>query len=251
MERDRSALDFALDREAPPAAIMLSFGDPTAIARDITARGIPLICQIQTMAQLRQAVEAGASVIVAQGAEAGGHGMNATDARSTFTFVPEIADWLAGHAPDVDLLAAGGVADGRVLAAAMILGADGALIGSRLWATPESLAADGAIEEAVKASGDDTARSAVFDILREKDWPREYDFRALRNVIHREWEDRIEDLRADPTAAIADYKDGVAQEDYTRAHATVGEGTGLIKSSVSAEAIIASITKEARALLGS
>ncbi|MEO1731128.1 MAG: nitronate monooxygenase [Pseudomonadota bacterium] len=250
MEQDRSALDFVLDRAVPPAAIMLSFGDPTEIARDIIARGIPLICQIQTMAQLPQAVDAGASVIVAQGAEAGGHGMNALDGRSTFTFVPEIADWLASRAPKIDLLAAGGVADGRGLAAAMMLGADGALIGSRLWASKESLAADGAIDAALNASGDDTARSAVFDILREKDWPEEYNFRSLRNAMHRKWEDRLEELRADPAAAIADYKDAVARQDFTQAHVTVGEGTGLIKAAPSAQEVVEAIDAEARALLG-
>ncbi|MEM1197284.1 MAG: nitronate monooxygenase [Pseudomonadota bacterium] len=250
IEADRAALDYVLDRPIKPAALMLSFGDPTAFAPAILDRGVALICQIQTMAQLPQAVDAGASVIVAQGAEAGGHGMNAFDGRSTFTFVPEVADWLAGHAPEVDLLAAGGVADGRGLAAAMTLGADGALIGSRLWASEESLASQGAIDAAVRASGDDTARSAVFDVLREKNWPEEYDFRALRNAIHRQWEDRMDELRADPAAAIADYKAGVDAQDFTRAHVTVGEGTGLIRESTSASEVIKAITAEARALLG-
>ncbi|MEO0644320.1 MAG: nitronate monooxygenase [Pseudomonadota bacterium] len=251
MEEDRSALDFVLEREAKPAAIMLSFGDPGAIARDVVSRGVPLIYQIQTMEQLAPAVDAGASVIVAQGSEAGGHGMNAFEGRSTFTFVPEIADWLGAHAPHVDLLAAGGVADGRGLAAAMMLGADGALIGSRLWATLESLAADGAVAAAIEASGDDTARSPVFDILREKNWPAEYNFRSLRNAIHREWEDRMEELRADPAAAIANYKAGVAAQDYNRAHVTVGEGVGLIGDAPSAGELIAAITAEAKQLLGS
>jgi len=251
MEEDRAALDFVLEREGAPSAIMLSFGDPGAIARDVVSQGVPLIYQIQTMAQLAPAIDAGASVIVAQGAEAGGHGMNAFEGRSTFTFVPEIADWLAGHAPHVDLLAAGGIADGRGLAAAINLGADGALIGSRLWATRESLAVDAAIAEAVAASGDDTARSAVFDILREKNWPSEYNFRSLRNAIHRAWEDRMDELRADPAAAIADYKAGVAAQDFTRAHVTVGEGTGLISDAPNAGEVIARITAEARALLPS
>ncbi|MEO1489558.1 MAG: nitronate monooxygenase, partial [Pseudomonadota bacterium] len=175
--------------------------------------------------------------------------MNAAQGRSTFTFVPEIADWLASHAPEVELLAAGGVADGRGLAAALMLGADGALVGSRLWATQESLAAPGAIEAAVQASGDDTARSAVFDILREKDWPQQFDFRALRNAIHRKWEDSLETLRADPSAAIADYKAGVAAQDYTRAHVTVGEGTGLIRENAPAEEVLAAMTAEARLTL--
>ncbi|MEM9085640.1 MAG: nitronate monooxygenase [Pseudomonadota bacterium] len=249
IEQDRSALDYALDREVKPAAIMLSFGEPGAIARDVVSRGVPLIYQIQTMAQLPPAVDAGARVIVAQGAEAGGHGMNAFEGRSTFTFVPEIADWLAINAPEVDLLAAGGVADGRGLAAAMTLGANGALVGSRLWATKESLAPDTAIDQAVQAAGDDTARSAVFDILREKDWPEEYDFRSLRNAIHQQWEDRLDELRADPAAAIADYKAGVAAGDYNRAHVTVGEGTGLINENTSAADVIANITADAQRLL--
>lgn len=249
MERERSALDWLLDQEHTPAAIFLSFGDPTAIARDITARGIPLICQIQTIAQLPQAVEAGANVIVAQGGEAGGHGMNALDGRSTFTLVPEVADWLAANAPHVQLLAAGGIADGRGLAAAMMLGADGALIGSRLWASEESLAPPAAIERAVGADGDGSARSVIFDILREKDWPTEFDFRALRNRIHREWEGRLDELHTSPEAAIADYKAGVEAGDYDRAHVTVGEGTGLIRSSGSAGEIIRAIDAEARRLL--
>lgn len=249
LEEDASALDWLLDRPVKPATIMLSFGDPTAIAKRIIAADIPLICQVQTLAMAREAVEAGASVIVAQGAEAGGHGMNAMDGRSTFTLVPEIADFLATNASDVQLLAAGGIADGRGLAASLMLGADGALVGSRLWASAESLAPDAAIAEAVAADGDSTARSKVFDILREKNWPAHFDFRALRNSIHREWEGRIEELSADPADAIAGYKAGVAASDYTRAHVTVGEGTGLINDTPSAAEIIAAIDAEARALL--
>ena len=250
LEEDASALDWLLDRPTKAAAIMLSFGDPTAIAKHIIAADIPLICQVQTLAMAREAVEAGASVIVAQGAEAGGHGMNAMDGRSTFTLVPEVADFLVANAPEVQLLAAGGIADGRGLAASLMLGADGALVGSRLWASAESLAADAAIAEAVAADGDSTARSKVFDILREKNWPAHFDFRALRNAIHRKWEERLDELAADPAAAIADYKAGVAAGDYARAHVTVGESSGLIKDAPNAAEIIAAIDAEARALLG-
>ena len=109
LAEDRSALDWVLDHTDRPAAIMLSFGNPAPVARDIIDQNIPLICQIQNMAQVEEAVDAGASVIVAQGTEAGGHGLNSQDGRSSFTFVPELADWLARRAPDVDLLAAGGV----------------------------------------------------------------------------------------------------------------------------------------------
>lgn len=251
MDEDAAALDWMLD--LPPAqrprALMLSFGDPRPYARRIAEAGIPLICQIQRMEQAPQAIEAGAAVLVAQGVEAGGHGMNALNGRATFTFVPELADWLSAHAPETLLLAAGGIADGRTLAAALMLGADGVLVGTRLWASQESLAPAGAQALALATDGDGTARSAVFDILRRKHWPAPYDFRALRNPLHRAWEDRVDTLRADPAAARADYDAGVKAGDFTRAHATAGEAIGLIHDRSSAGEIVARMTREAAARL--
>lgn len=251
LDEDASALDWvlSLDPEERPRAVMLSFGDVRRHAARIARAGVPLICQVQRVEQLPQAIEAGAAVVVVQGGEAGGHGMNALNARGTFTLVPEAADWLAAHAPDTLLLAAGGVADGRTLAAARVLGADGALVGSRLWATRESLAAQGAKDMAIATSGDGTARSSVFDILRRKNWPAPYDFRAVRNELHRQWEGRIDALRADPEAARADYDAGVAAGDFTRAHATVGEATGLISDAPGAAEVIARMVAQQRALL--
>ena len=249
LAEDRSAFDWLLDQPQKPAAVMLSFGDPEPFARDLHGHSIPLICQIQTIAQLPQAIEAGAAVIVAQGTEAGGHGMNDLDGRSTFTLVPEIADALARQAPQTLLLAAGGIADGRGLAAALMLGADGALIGSRLWATTESLAAEKAKQVALLAAGDDTARSSIFDILRSKNWPALFDFRAIRNGLHRKWEGRVVALRANPDEAVQDYLDGVQREDYTRAHITVGQGIGLINDLLPAAQVIANIDRSAQALL--
>ena len=251
LDEDASALDWLLDQAHTPAALMLSFGDPRPYAIRLAARGIPLICQIQQVAQLSACLEAGATVIVAQGAEAGGHGMNASNGRSTMSFVPELADALAAQSPHTLLLAAGGVADGRGLAASLMLGADGVLLGSRLWASAESLAAAGAVQAALQAGGDDTARSAVFDVLRRKNWPAPYDFRALRNGLHRQWENSLEALRAAPDAARADYDAGVAAGDFDRAHVTVGEAVGLMHDAPAAAALIERITKQALRLLPS
>ena len=249
LAENRSAFDWLLDQPQKPAAVMLSFGDPTAFANILSDHDIPVICQIQTLAQLPQAVDAGADMIVAQGTEAGGHGMNELDGRSTFTFVPEIADWLAKHSPQTILLAAGGIADGRGLAAAMMLGADGALIGSRLWATTQSLATEAAKTTALQADGDDTVRTSIFDILRRKNWPEQFDFRAIRNQLHSKWEGRMDELRSDPMAAIEDYSSGVRQEDYDRAHITVGQDIGLINDISSAEDVIDAINQQAAHLL--
>lgn len=251
LDEDASALDWVLDRapDERPRVVFLSFGDPARYAARIAGAGARLVCQVQRLAQARAAVDAGAQVIVAQGAEAGGHGMDGLHGRATFTLVPELADWLAGHAPHTMLLAAGGVADGRGLAAALVLGADGALVGSRLWASAESLAPSAAKQAAVAADGDGTARTGVFDVLRRKNWPAPYDFRALRNALHRQWEGRLDALRADPAAARADYDAGVAAGDFERAHVTVGEGVGLIRDLPPAADVVARLAREAAAAL--
>jgi nitronate monooxygenase len=111
-----------------PFCVFLSFGDPRPFASEIRDAGAALICQVQFLSQIDMALEAGATAVVAQGTEAGGHGAT----RSTFPFVPEAADYLKQHSPKTLLLAAGGIADGRGLAAALLLGADGVVIGSPL-----------------------------------------------------------------------------------------------------------------------
>jgi len=248
LDADASALDWVLDQAHKPAAMMFSFGNPARYTQRVQQHHIPIICQAQRVDQVSQLIDAGAQIIVAQGGEAGGHGMRSDQARGTFTLVPEIADWLAKHSPNTLLLAAGGIADGRGLAAAMMLGADGGLVGSRLWVTQECLAPVAALQQAVNAKGDDTARSSVFDVLRHLEWPEPYDFRALRNETHRHWEQQIDQLRQHPEAARKNYLEGVAQQDFTRAHVTVGEATGLIHDIPSATAVIESMTHQARAL---
>ncbi|MFM5925251.1 MAG: NAD(P)H-dependent flavin oxidoreductase [Novosphingobium sp.] len=250
LDQDASALDWVLDQPLQPRAVFLSFGDPRPYAKRIAAAGARLICQVQFMAQVPQAVEAGAEIIVVQGGEAGGHGAAVATARSTMVFVPEAADWLAANAPDVLLLGAGGIADGRGLAALLMLGADGALIGSRLWATREGLAPQAAKELAARTGGDGTARSAIFDVLRRKDWPAEYDFRALRNALHREWEGREAELRADPAAARTVFDTAVAAGDFASANVTVGEATGLIGDVPGAVEVLKRIGREAEQCLG-
>jgi nitronate monooxygenase len=247
LDENAEALDWVLTQK--PCAIMLSFGDPRPYAARIAEAGAQLICQVQRLEQVAQVIETGASVIVAQGGEAGGHSANALEGRSTFTLVPEIANYLAAHSPNTLLLAAGGVADGRGLAAALMLGADGVLIGSRLWATTESLAAQGAKTQATHTNGDGTVRSQVFDILRRKNWPTPYDFRAIRNDLHRALEKDIAGLRASPDEARASYDAGVKAADFSRAHATVGEAVGLIADVPSAKDVIARITQQAQSLL--
>jgi nitronate monooxygenase len=242
MAENPAVLDAVLARA--PAALCLSFGDPAPFAPRIHDAGVPLICQVQTLRDAQRAADCGARVIVAQGSEAGGHG----ERRGTITLVPEVADWLAGHAPEVLLLAAGGIADGRGLAAAMMLGADGVLMGSRLWASAEARVSDAMAGAALAATGDATIRSTVMDAARGLRWPDRYTARVLRNPVTERWHDDPDALRAD-AAAQADWAEGWAAGDPERANTFVGEAAGLIHDRPPVAEIMDRIVSEAEALL--
>ena len=144
------ALDRAL--RCSPAAVMLSFGDAAPFIPPIKAAGAIAICQVQTLKQARTVLAQGADIIVAQGTEAGGHG----GSRATLPLVPAIVDLVAASGRDVPVVAAGGIADGRGLAAALMLGADGVLMGTRFYAAAKSLALPAAKARVVTGGGDDT-----------------------------------------------------------------------------------------------
>jgi nitronate monooxygenase len=244
LAREPELLDAALGRR--PATIMLSFGEVRPFADRIRAAGVPLTVQAQTLDHVRRALDAGADVIVAQGGEAGGHGMTA---RSTFTLVPDVVDLVAERSPDTPVVAAGGIADGRGLAAALALGADGALVGTRFWATPEALVSPRAQRRAIQAGGDDTVRTRVYDVVRQLDWPAEYTLRALRNSFLDAWHGNEAELSAAlPGAADAFYKSTVA-EDYDTAAIIVGEAVGRVGQVRPAADIVADMVADATRIL--
>jgi nitronate monooxygenase len=238
-------LDRVLERQ--PAAIMLSFGDLRPFADRIRAAGVPLIAQAQNLDHTRQALDAGADIIVAQGGEAGGHGMTV---RSTFTLVPDVADLVAARSPETLVVAAGGVADGRGLAAALALGADGALVGTRLWASAEALVSPRAQERAIQACGDDTLRTRVYDVVRQLDWPADYNLRALSNPFLETWHGNEDVLAVALPEALEAFGDAVAAEDFDVAPIIVGEAIGLVPDVRPAADIVRDMAREAGAILG-
>lgn len=237
-------LDQVLDHA--PAALFLSFGDPAPFAAKITDAGVPLFCQVQTLRDAKHAADCGAQVIVAQGSEAGGHG----EKRATLTLVPEVADWLSGNAPEVLLLAAGGIADGRGLAAARVLGADGVLVGSRLWASEEAQVSAAMIAAALKAPGDDTIRSTVMDKARFLDWPDRYTARVLKNAFTDRWHDDLPGLLAQAETEAETWRKAWIAGDPAGANTFIGEAAGLIHDRPPAAQIIETMVRDAGALLG-
>jgi len=239
MTKNPRLLDLALERKPP--AIMLSFGDVKPHAEKIKRVGALMICQVQTVAQAKEAVANGADVLVAQGAEGGGHGI----ARGTFALVPAVVDAARG----VPVVAAGGVADGRGLAAALMLGADGVLVGTRFYATLEAMGPQGAKERIVSASGDGTIRSILFDIARRNVWPAPYTGRVLRNEFSERWRGREAELMQHQADEAARYDKARETGDFDTAAVIAGEGVDMISDIPPAREVVDRMVKEAAALL--
>ena len=240
LEKQPELLDLALDRR--PAVIMLSFGDPTAFIPRIKQSGAMAVCQVQSLAGARQALAAGADVLVAQGTEAGGHG----GSRSLMTLLPEVVD-VAGSATPV--VAAGGIADGRGLAAALMLGASGVLLGTRFYAAEEAAGSPAAKERICRASGDDTVRSIVFDISRRNIWPAPFTGRCIRNAHAQRWIGREIELLQNARTEAERYAEAREAGDFDVAAVIAGEVVGLVDEVMTAKAIVSRLAADAESLI--
>ncbi|MEM7069123.1 MAG: nitronate monooxygenase [Pseudomonadota bacterium] len=231
--------------ERKPKAIFLSFADPAPFVDEIKASGTTFICQVQRLDHAKHAVDCGADIIIAQGTEAGGHGAK----RATMTFVPEVADMLANRSPDTLLCAAGGIGDGRGLAASLMLGADGVLVGSRFWASSEALVGPNMHKASIAATGDETIRSSVMDIARRLDWPKDYTCRVLENPFTDRWHKDIDGLIANADEEADKWRTAWQKDDPQGSNTFVGEVTGLIHEIRPAATILEGLVKEAEAVI--
>jgi len=228
-----------------PAAVMLSFGDPRPFVDEIRDAGAKLICQCQNLDHVWDAIDVRADIVVAQGAEAGGHGA----LRGTISFVPEAADLLARHAPEAHLLAAGGIADGRGLAAAIMLGAEGVLMGTRFWATQEALVSGRHHQSIIEATGDDTIRTTTPDIARQIPWPRGFTARIRRNAFTQRWHGREDELEQQIAIEGPKYRQAFGEGDPNNTGVWFGEAAGIIREIERAGGLVRRIAGEAEALL--
>jgi nitronate monooxygenase len=216
--------------------------NPEPYTPRIKAVGSKIICQVQTLEQAKQAAGAGADVIIAQGRDAGGHsGMT----RGTIGLVPAVVDAVGSSIP---VVAAGGIADGRGLAAALSLGASGVSMGTRFTATKESLWDQAMKEKAVASGGDQTAQTRVFDVVRGAAWPAIYPGRALRNDFFAQWHGKEEAL-AEQQKTVEPAYVATGANDFAQRVVWAGESVDLVRDIPSARDVIERIVDEAASVL--
>ncbi|MAX51204.1 MAG: 2-nitropropane dioxygenase [Methylophaga sp.] len=227
-----------------PSVVMMSFGDINQWVDKIKSYNIPLICQVQSLSEALEVNKKGADFIVTQGSEAGGHGKSQ---RSTLSLTKGVID----HLPNTPVIAAGGIADGKSLAAMLSLGAVGASIGSRFYASTESLADDKLKQKILESSGDDTVRTDVFDIIREISWPKEYSGRALKNAFTSKWHGNGAKLKRQLSQHQSTFFTDQQSVNLDSAIIWAGECIDSINDIQDAESIVNNMITDAEHTLGS
>ena len=231
-------MDAALDEGV--RVIAHSFADPTPFVAAAHDAGALVICQVRTLADAVQAARAGVDVITAQGTEAGGH----TGHVSTLTLVPAIVDAVA----PIPVLAAGGIADGRAIAAALMLGAEGVWIGTRFLATHECGVTDAHKAAVIDAAIDATILTDVYDIARGTPWPTDVSGRAIRDAFSDRWHGREEELRELVREEAHEPRDRAGVASDVRGH-WAGEAARFVTEREHAADVVELLARDARAVL--
>lgn len=211
---------------------------PAEFIEEMHARDMKVVVMCGKVRHAEKSEAAGADVVVAQGTEAGGH----TGEVGGMALIPQVVD-----AVDIPVLAAGGMADGRGLIAALALGAQGAVFGTRFIATPEAQAADGYRKAIVSARDDSTVRTRSYTGKPA---------RAIRNARTDEWEAKRDEIQAFPMQAGISAQEGVMDYmglgdrfDPNRTFLPSGQGAGLIDQILPAAEVFDEIVREAEETL--
>jgi nitronate monooxygenase len=230
LERRPQLLDIAI--AANPKLISISFGDPAPYSKRVHDAGILLCSQVQSRAWARTALEAGVDMLVAQGTEAGGHTGSAVGTLPLLQIVLDMTE--------KPVIAAGGIATGRGLAAVLAAGAAGAWIGTPFLLAQEARNTQSARERIRSSDETQTIYTRVYDRVTGKAWPKEFGGRALRTPFLEQWTGREDELLADESAR--------AQFDPTE-KIYAGQSVGLLREVRPAADIVTAIERQAAALL--
>ena len=235
---------FLATLETQPAVAAFAWARPDQDLRSYFRRARDAGCKVMYMAgevdECLRAADAGADVIVAQGTEGGGH----VGWMASMPLVPMVVKAVA----PLPVLAAGGIADGRGLAAALALGADGVLLGTRMMATPESPIHPNFKQAIVQSDGHDTVLMEIPDIASGRVWPGAMS-RALRNAFIERWAGREWALRRDYRAAGKAVLEARRNGDADNASLLIGQDAGLIDSVEPAGEIVQRMVAEAEAII--
>lgn len=237
--RDRpDLLDSAL--AAGPALLSVSFGADLSWVDRAHAAGIPAATQVYDAETAERAQDAGVDVLVARGAEGGGHGENRL---ATLPLLDAVLDSVT-----VPVLAAGGIGSPRSLAAVLAAGAAGAWLGTCLSACPEALTGDAARRALLAATGADTISTRIFDVGQRFDWPARFPSRVLGNEFSDRWAGREETLAGDAEAA-AELAAAIAAGDHRVAPVDAGQGVGALTASRPVRQVLDELCTGAQRLL--
>ncbi len=238
---DPVALEITLD--AAPKVVSFALDDAGDHVGRVHDAGSLVMQQVTTVAQAETAAAHGADVIVAQGHEAGGYGGTIT----TLTLVPQIVDAVA----PVPVVAAGGIADGRGLAAALMLGATGANLGTRFLASREAPIGEGWKRAIVDATSERWTQLEFWNDLFPTPGREGYGtrMRALRTEFVERWRERRDDVRQDPGAVLAELEGAEEAGKLDELLVVGGQSAGLVGEIVPARQIVETIEAEAAAIL--
>ena len=235
---------FEVAIEERVAAVSHSFADPTPYVEAAHAAGVKVLAQVQTVALAAQAARAGVDVIAAQGIEAGGHTGTSS---ATLPLIPAVID-AVGHVP---VIAAGGIADGRGLAAVLMLGAEGAWIGTRFAASQQSAGSAWGKARIVAASTDDTVLTRAYDLAMGSPFPEGISDHVLRNAYTDRWQGREGEVVARREELRAQVRRAAEEQDASVAPVRAGNAVGLIHAVEPAGDILRRLVAEAEAVLRS
>jgi NAD(P)H-dependent flavin oxidoreductase YrpB (nitropropane dioxygenase family) len=235
---------FAVTLRARPTVAAFAWARKDQNLRNYFQRAHDAGCKVMHMAgevaEALRAAEAGADVLVAQGTEAGGH----VGWMASLPLVPMMVDAVA----PLPVLCAGGVADGRGLAAALALGADGVLLGTRFMATPEAPIHANFKQAIVESDGHDTVLTEIPDLASQRVWPGAMS-RAQRNRFIERWAGREWAIRQNATEIGKQLAAARAAGDVDNATLSFGQDAGLIDSIKGVKEVVQNIIAEAEDIL--
>jgi nitronate monooxygenase/enoyl-[acyl-carrier protein] reductase II len=241
---DLNADALAATLECVPAVVAFALDDAGAdLIEQVHDTGSLVMQQITTVQQAQLAVEHGADIIVAQGGEAGGY----SGAVSTLSLVPQVVDAVA----PVPVVAAGGIADGRGIAAAFVLGAAGVNMGSRFLASTEAPVGERWKKALVSYPSEDWIQAGFINAMNPNPGTVGYRtrLRLLRTEFVERWEERTNEVEVDPAPVIAELAEAVAAGEREALLVVGGQSAGLIRRVEPAGAIVRTLVAETREAL--